>query len=86
MFRWRGKWWKRRDPRKTLKYRWLKFVKAIQVGLGLKSRMEADVELRLFVLEAELEYTLFDAFKEVMDLTEKAGEVGNPSPQELAVF
>jgi len=68
----RRKWWMHRDPRKTFRYRWLKFVKTLQVLLGLKSRREAELELELFVHDIELEYALFDAFKEVMDLTREA--------------
>jgi len=69
---WSRKWWKRRDPQKTLKYRWMKLVKILQVLLGLKSRREAELELELFVLDIELEYALLDAFREIFGVMLKA--------------
>jgi len=55
-------------PRRTFRYRVWKLIKTAQVYLGLKSRKEAELELRLFVLEAEFEDALREAYEEIFGM------------------
>jgi len=55
------------DPRKTRRYRFQKFVKSIQVFLGLKSRERARRELRLLELEMRFANAMAIAYREVAE-------------------
>jgi len=72
------------DPRKSVKYRFKRFVKNIQVFLGLKSRERAEIELRIEFLEEMFVNAMIDAYTEITERLVKEGK--NVNKDELAIL
>jgi len=72
------------DPRKSVKYRFKRFVKSVQVFLGLKSRERAEIELRIEFLEEMFVNAMIEAYTEITERLLKEGK--NIDKDELAVL
>ncbi|ADM28752.1 hypothetical protein Igag_1960 [Ignisphaera aggregans DSM 17230] len=72
------------DPRKSVKYRFKRFVKNIQVFLGLKSKERAEIELRIEFLEEMFVNAMIEAYTEITERLVKEGK--NVDKDELAIL
>jgi len=72
------------DPRKSVKYRFKRFVKSVQVFLGLKSREKAEIELRIEFLEEMFVKAMAEAYTEIAERLVREGR--NVDKDELAIL